>query len=123
MGMEMKLLKWEGIGTKNLFLHTSSSDPSSSARLCRLPQGQRSGGEAHQQQGNVTASSCLAARCEHVLTDRQTSVNCVNNRRTEPRLSPQNPLKVHCWSVAAGRLVGFASRHNYSETLFTLHDT
>ena len=53
MGMEMKLLEWEGIGTKNLFLHTYSSDPSSSARLCRLPQGQRSGGEAHQQQGNV----------------------------------------------------------------------
>ena len=26
MGMGMKSLKWEGIGTKNLFPHTSSSD-------------------------------------------------------------------------------------------------
>jgi len=25
MGMEMKSLKWEGIGTKNLFPHTSTS--------------------------------------------------------------------------------------------------
>ena len=27
MGMGMKSLKWQGIGTKNLFPHTSSSDP------------------------------------------------------------------------------------------------
>jgi len=26
MGMGMKSLKWEGIGTKNLFPHTSSAD-------------------------------------------------------------------------------------------------
>ena len=28
MGMGMKSLKWEGIGTKNLFPHTSTSRPS-----------------------------------------------------------------------------------------------
>jgi len=27
MGMEMKSLKWEGIGTKNLFPHTSRGNP------------------------------------------------------------------------------------------------
>jgi len=27
MGMGMKSLKWEGIGTKNLFLHTSNVVP------------------------------------------------------------------------------------------------
>ena len=32
MGMGMKSLKWEGIGTKNLFPHTSTADPSADER-------------------------------------------------------------------------------------------
>jgi len=32
MGMGMKSLKWEGIGTKNLFPHTSSSPPSPTSK-------------------------------------------------------------------------------------------
>ena len=37
MGMGIKSLKWEGIGTKNLFPHTSSVDlPREGSRRCAL---------------------------------------------------------------------------------------
>ena len=90
MGMGMKSLKWEGIGTKNLFPHTSSSDlnlvvprttGSGSASLVCTRDTRGSLGRRSDHPDMLVVHQCLNGRAPPYLSEHCIPVSSADKRR------------------------------------------